>query len=128
MQIDRTTHRLRVVIMGHLSAIGISTPETRELEESTGSDKLVLKLLCSMQAQPKENSDVDPMALGEFNYVPEPIPMHLLGDGVEAAYKWNSFINKAAVVCWSEVEMADEGNAGAGIVQEFSKFWGLNNA
>ena len=126
MQIDKNTHRLRVIIMGHISLVGLSTPETRELEENDSSS-LVLKLLCSMQALPQENNDQGDVvtSMGEFRYTPEPIPMNMLGSGVAAAYKWNSVVNKAGVVCWSEISMAD--GEGAGIVEEFTKFWGLTN-
>ena len=129
MQIDRTTHKLRVIIMGHISLIGLSTPETRfiEAEQEEESGNLVLKLLCSMQPLPQENNDQGDVvtSMGEFRYTPEPIPMNMLGSGVEAAYKWNSVVNKAGVVCWSEISMAD--GEGAGIVEEFTKFWGLTN-
>ena len=125
MKIDQTTHKLRVIIMGHISLVGLTTPETRELEESNGGDNLVLKLLCSMQPLPQENNDQGDVitSMGEFRYTPEPIPMNMLGEGVEAAYKWNSVVNKAGVVCWSEISMED--GEGVGIVEEFCRFWGI---
>lgn len=120
MKILAAEHKLRVAILGHISLIGLVTPETKMLEKEEGT--LTMKLMCSMHSTTESQDENSSM--GQFRFVPEPVPMELMGPGVESVYWWNSYVNKTGVVCYSEIDL-DSVSEEVGIVKDFSDFWGI---